>query len=210
VWDYVALGSVNCGNTYPELYAAHNEADLGVRVVLHNRCRLLKSPGELVQVYRSSEAMQAEISEAEVVTLWPGGEDDFTALTSKSVDCEPEVEAFEEELDAVIVEIPALRENGDTIVRLRDHYLWVNSLTKRGVLDEKKDCHEAINELIHEVGSRHGICVAGVSEAFNGPSGLEDPGEKGYLGYDGYRVSPDGDAVLAELLRELGYEPTVP
>jgi hypothetical protein len=145
-----------------------------------------------------------------VVTLWPGGEDDFTALTSRYVDCEPEVEAFEEELDAVVAEVLALSEDGDTIVRPLDHYLCVKPLEKAGLLDEKRPCHEAINELIHDVGVRHGIPVAPVADAFNGQYGLEDPREKGYLGHDGYRVSDEGDALVADLLRDLGYEPTVP
>jgi hypothetical protein len=111
-----------------------------------------------------------------VVTLWPGGEDDFIPLTSKPVDCAPDVEAFGEGLDAVIVEILALSEDGDTIVRLLDHCLWVKPLEKAGLFGEKRVCLEAINEVMHVVGSRHGILVATVAEAFNGPSGLENPG----------------------------------
>jgi hypothetical protein len=53
VWDYVVLGSVNYNEMYADSYGAHIVADPGVRVVLHNRRRLLRSPGELVQLLRS-------------------------------------------------------------------------------------------------------------------------------------------------------------
>lgn len=210
VWDYVALGSVNFNKEYPDLYAAHIEVDLGVKVVQQNRRRLLQSPGDLLQFLRDSEVLREEISEAEVVTVWPGSEDMFTALTSGYVDCAPLIEPFERALDALIAEILALREDEDIIVRLLDHYIWVNRLKEAGRLDEKKVCHEAINKAIHDVGARHGVPVAPVAEAFNGPTGTEDPGDKGYLGYDGWRLSEEGDGVVADLLRELGYESIVP
>ena len=43
--------------------------------------------------------------------------------------------------------------------------------------------------------------------AFNGPDGDEDPHDKGYIAADGLHANDTGYAVLAGLLRDLGYQP---
>ncbi|RPI58044.1 MAG: hypothetical protein EHM56_02765 [Chloroflexi bacterium] len=52
--------------------------------------------------------------------------------------------------------------------------------------------------------------VALVFEAFNGPSHDEDPRDKGYIGRDGIHTGPLGRQLIADLLHELGYEPSPP
>lgn len=44
---------------------------------------------------------------------------------------------------------------------------------------------------------------------FNGPDKNENPGEKGYL-RDGIHTNPSDDVVIADLLRDIGYDPVVP
>jgi len=45
--------------------------------------------------------------------------------------------------------------------------------------------------------------------SFDGPDKNENPGEKGYL-RDGIHTNPSDDAVIADLLRDIGYDPVVP
>jgi len=53
------------------------------------------------------------------------------------------------------------------------------------------------------------VC-AKVHEAFNGPAGDEDPAGKGLLAFDGFHANKAGHALMAELLRDLGYVPLLP
>jgi lysophospholipase L1-like esterase len=46
--------------------------------------------------------------------------------------------------------------------------------------------------------------------ALNGAHGDEDPEEKGYLSADGVHTNAVGAAVIADVHRELGYEPVFP
>jgi hypothetical protein len=49
-----------------------------------------------------------------------------------------------------------------------------------------------------------------VDLAFNGPDLDEDPSDKGYLYGGGQHPNQEGIALMAELIRELGYEPLAP
>jgi len=82
-------------------------------------------------------------------------------------------------------------------------------LQELGILEQKKSCLLAYNGAIHQVAARYQIPVAAVHHAFNGPRGQEDPADLGYFRND-VRMSPAGDAVVAGLLRDLGYQPRVP
>lgn len=206
----MALGSVNYIRPYPDLYAAHIKEDLGITVNVQDHRILLSLTGNLVEMLQADEALQAAVRGAEVIIVWAGGEDIFQALDRGDVDCEPVIDAYGEDLNALMAEILALRDDEKTIIRLLNHYIWVKRLKQFDMFEEKGACLEAVNQQIHQVGSQYGIPVAPVWETFNGPTGQEDPGEKGYLGPDGYRLSPEGDAMVAELLRELGYDFTNP
>ena len=64
------------------------------------------------------------------------------------------------------------------------------------------------NEQIIQSADEHNIPVARVDIAFNGTAGDEFPEDKGYL--LGRVMSPQGADAIADLLRDLGYEPTIP
>ncbi len=63
------------------------------------------------------------------------------------------------------------------------------------------------NDCIVRAGRRYGIPTARVFRAFDGPSGDEDPAERGYLAADGRHPSEKGKVLIAEELRKLGYRP---
>lgn len=210
VWDYVALGSMAASSTFPDLYAAYIEADLGVKVKVQNLGSRSETDGTLLWKLQKDEIVRAKVSEAEVVTVWTAAKDVFYGLTWPLLDCEPKVEALRETLGPIIAEILALRAGQRTIVRLLEYYNWVGLLRQKGLLEKKLPCFEALNELVHQVGSQYGVAVAPVAEAFNGPEGDHDPGEYGYIDDLGFFLSPEGDAAVADLLREVGYKFTIP
>jgi lysophospholipase L1-like esterase len=58
------------------------------------------------------------------------------------------------------------------------------------------------------VAAEFDVPVAPVFDTFNGPNHDEDPRDKGYISVDGAHPSGEGAKAIAELLRDLGYEPT--
>jgi lysophospholipase L1-like esterase len=67
----------------------------------------------------------------------------------------------------------------------------------------------AHNEYLVQAASVHDIPVVRVDLAFNGPNLDEDPSDKDLLS-DGIHPNAEGIALIADLFRELGYEPLAP
>jgi lysophospholipase L1-like esterase len=63
------------------------------------------------------------------------------------------------------------------------------------------------SQQIVEIATRYDIPVARVYRDFNGPNGDENPADKGYIAADGMHNNGAGALRIAEILRELGYEP---
>jgi lysophospholipase L1-like esterase len=120
-------------------------------------------------------------------------------------------DAYRADLGAVYEEIINLRGDEPVIIRAFDAY---NPLYKvyreQGVYDECLGCWENYNQAIHQAAAAHNVPVARVFDAFNGPDHDEDPRVKGYIREDGVHTTAEGRQVMAALLREVGYEPTLP
>ena len=123
-------------------------------------------------------------------------------------DCPNEV--YKSLLEEIVEEIISLRGDNSTIVRMFEHYNFPG-VNERSLVhfEAKNRCTKVYNEIVHSVGDKYGIPVVSLYEAFNGRDGNENPGEKGYL-RDGIHTNPAGDAVIADLLRDLGYDPVHP
>jgi lysophospholipase L1-like esterase len=157
-WDYVALGDswaagygVVGGRSYVVYYAAHIEADLGVKVTLHNWGRSGLSSGGLLAMLRNNQELRNAISEAEVVTFEIGGNDMIVPLQvyrfgscggADNLDCCRErLTSFRANFDAIIAEILSLRSTTDTIIRTMDYgYPWVNRDKELGIYEDLKPC----------------------------------------------------------------------
>ncbi len=210
-WDYVALGdSRTSGADWPDLYAAHIESDLGVQVTVHDRASAYQTSQALLTSLRENHSLREIVGQARIVTIWTGGFIAKDALTQGAIACEPTVEPFAHDLDDIIAEILSLRGTEETIIRLLEFYQFrVTVLQELGIFEEKKSCLLAYNGAIHQVAARYQIPVAAVHQAFNGPRGQDDPADLDHFRND-VRMSPAGDAVVAGLLRDLGYQPRLP
>jgi len=222
-WDYVALGdSMVAGHSYADYYAVHIEADLGVKVTLHNWGIGGQSSAQLLEMLRNNQKLRNAISEAEVVTFVIGVNDIVPGLRryKYGVDCggadnqdciREALTSFRANYDAIIAEILSLQSTTDTIIRIMDYYFPAVNETKRfGIYEDIKPHWEALNEHIVQAASEHNIPVARVYVALNGPNGDEDPASKGYIKVDGAHLNDAGHRLVAELHRELGYEPLGP
>jgi len=205
-WDYVVLGDSRTWG-FPDYYAAHIEADLGVKVTVHYWSRDGQMSGSLLLLLRNNQELRSDISEAEVVTFFGnagrgycGGIDTEDCFGQTLTD-------FRANLDAIIAEILSLRSTSDTIIRTMD---WFHPCVKEnkedGIFEECKRCIEALNEQIVQAASEHNIPVVRTHPVFNGPDGDEDAREKGYVQADGLHHNEAGRVLIADLHRELGYE----
>ena len=69
---------------------------------------------------------------------------------------------------------------------------------------------DAVNDYIKGTSAAAGVLVAPVYESFNGPAGDEDAATKGLLSFDEFHPNEAGHALMALLLKELGYAAIVP
>jgi hypothetical protein len=220
-WDYVALGdSMTFGLV--DKYADHIEADLGVEVTVHFWCRGSQGSDLLLRALRSDEELRSDIRQAEVVTFMVSTQHLRSPIHAYGAgtcggpdnqDCLQEALAlYKADTDAIMAEILSLRSTSDTIIRAMTYHNWlINDWKELGYFDDLNPYWVACNEYLVHAASEHHIPVARVDLAFNGPNGDEDPSDKGYLGPDKQHPNQEqGFALMAELFRELGYEPLAP
>jgi len=67
-----------------------------------------------------------------------------------------------------------------------------------------------INAYIFSTSMAHGVLVAPVYDAFNGPLHDQDPGAAGLLAFDDFHPNAAGHALIAKKLRALGYFTVTP
>jgi hypothetical protein len=179
------------------------EDDLGIKVTVHYKSEGGQDSDALLDNLREDDKLRALVREAEVVAVWTGGMRAKSAYTSKGMSCDRLLEAMDRDLGAIVAEILALRGTNDTIIHLvEDYHFQVERQKELGFFEDKKACIEEVNAITHQVAAEYGILVVPVYTAFNGPDGDQDP--EGYL-EDGIHTNATGDAIIADLLRELGY-----
>jgi lysophospholipase L1-like esterase len=130
------------------------------------------------------------------------------------------VSSFKANWDGIISDLFALRRGRPTVFRTMTIYNpFVNddknsdSWNSDGGLTDfqvLKSYLDQVNDYIKTTSAAVGVLVAPVYEAFNGPSGDEDPVVKGLISFDGYHANRSGHALMAALLRQLGYAAIVP
>jgi lysophospholipase L1-like esterase len=160
-----------------------------------------------------AEELRDDIINAEVITIGIGFADmrDVIQLygaggSNQRQRINEKLKTFRETYDAILSEILSLNNSTDTIIRVMDFYCpYVQSHKDSGIYEDTKHHWMEFNKIITEVAEKHGIPVAKVFHAINGPHGDSDPNEKGYLS-DEIHLSDEGYQVVAKLFRELGYE----
>ncbi len=218
-WTYVALGDSEatcCGiHTYPEYFAEFIEQDLNVKVNLINLGVGGMSSAELLSSLGTKD-FQDRISEAQVVTFVITANDLqaclIFAMEAQVMECaENNLVTAGENFTAIIEEILTLTSTESTIIRSQtyDNPL-VNMWKEQGLFNGLKPLFDRMNQQIIDIATQYGIPVADVYHDLNGPNGNQDPGEKGYISSDGSHNNDAGSHRIAELIRELGYEPLAP
>jgi lysophospholipase L1-like esterase len=228
-WDLV-LFSDSSGWGVADRYAAHIEEDLDVTVNVRDLAADSLGAGSVLAAlrgeggpYPSSVDVADLVREAEVVVVFgnplesisesrPGDWNCVSRTAPYVRDCAAETfDAYRADLGAIYEEILNLRGDDPVLIRAFDAYSPLYSVYReQGVYDECLGCWENYNQAIHQAAMAHNVPVAYVFDAFNGPDHDEDPRDKGYIRDDGVHTTAAGRQVIAGLLRELGYEPTLP
>lgn len=207
-WDYVALGDslavgVGARRGYVDRYAEHLRKDTGARVRVVNLGISGQTSPQLLYALRNDPSMRRAIGRAEVVTFNIGINDLGQAgRTYENGTCggaanerclRAAVSAVEGNWDATIEEILSLRSTKETIIRTAG-------------LGYTPRVDGIFEPYLAEV-NRH----IAASAANNGIPYVEEVrlGEDS-MSPDGVHPNDEGYRMIAERLRELGYEPLSP
>ncbi len=203
-WDYVALGDslavgVGAQRGYVTRYAAYIAADTGAQIDLVNLGRNGQTSSQLLQTLRNDPAMRQALGKAEVITfnigindLGHAGEayENGTCGGSDSQEClRAAVEAFKVNWDAIITELISLRATEDAVIRTAGigYTPRVDKIFEPYV--DEVNRHIATTVAIHDI-----------------PYAQPYLDEK-YMSSDGVHPNDQGYEVMADQLRELGYDP---
>jgi hypothetical protein len=220
-WDVVFLGHSFVAHV-AEPYAEHVAEANDVEVVLHNEWRPNLSVMSLSEVLADDLETFGWVDlvrDAEVVVyhanpygLIPDGQVEHCGTGGgaiKESDCDGEWDEYREALERIAVDIKRLRDGQPTIIRTIQIYSpGVGKWEEAGVYDECMACDTYARDAEKAAADAQGVLIASAWDEFNGPDHTEDPTEKGYIAGDGYHPSAEGAQVMADLLHELGYEPT--
>jgi hypothetical protein len=212
VWDLVVLGDSESWGM-GEHYARFIEEDLGVKVRLHDMWRGGLTTSQLLSDLRTFDIVRKAVAGAEVVTAIANPADfigwKIVGDSAGSYDCsEKAMAGYRADLEAIFAEVLALRQGRPTALRTMDFYTPTYSLWKKdGTYEEYRRCWIAQSEAIHQAAATHGIPVAEVYAAFNGPGFDQDPRDAGLIGTDGEHPSEAGRAAVAQAFRATGYAP---
>ena len=228
-WDLVWISDSSGWDVAP-IYAKMIEEDTGIKVNVIDNWMGGLSAGYVYTVLKGEptpnatlEHLGEEIKEAEVVVFYANPEEsweegnpaDWMCVSSLAPNyvnnCEMETfNTYIEHLESIYQIIFELREGQPTIVRAFDAYNpLIARFHEQGVYDDCKACWGNYNAAIHQAAASYNVPVAAVAEAWNGANWDEDPNDKGYT-KDGVPPNEEGATVIAQALRDLGYDPVIP
>lgn len=217
--DYVALGdSIAAGagssTSYVDEFAEHLETARDRDVTVTNLARSGWTSEDLLAALRSDPAVRKAVAGADLLTWNVGGNDllevlaDLDTRTGELGDLEPvrtAVERLKTRWDAIVAELVELRRDDTVVLRTMDVYHpFVAEHREVGVFDTLAPFLDEVNDHLGATAGQHGIRVAEVHQAFNGPEGTTDPDSEGLLAPDGLHPSGDGQRLIAELLSGQG------
>jgi len=183
---------------------------LGVHVHLNNRGIPAEESEQLLERLQGHLQLKNWIKEAEFVTILTMNRSGYSTFIGIDFykGC-PSAE-YEIILEDIIEEILALHGGNPLIVRLIEQYKFPGTTSyAMDYYSDRGACFEQYNHSTHAFAEKYNLIVAPLFEAFSGPTEADIPDEKWYLD-DGQHLSSEGDIVIADRIRDLGYEPLIP
>jgi hypothetical protein len=232
-WDLLFV-SDSSGWNVADIYGEMIAEDMGVTVNVLDQWkgglpakRLLNSlRGELGDDYDyDMQKMRETVAQAEVIVVYGNPEGSVMSDNPWDFNCGQgfsecyvnncSMESFQlyiDHLKEIYSLIFELRKGKPTLIRTFDAYNpnLITQCAENGTVDVCLQCWENYNQAIHTAADEMGIPVANVFDAWNGPDHREDPTLKGYTQPDGEHPNETGARVIAQTLRDLGYDPITP
>jgi len=225
-WDMVVLGdSLLAGDmsTLPEAYAAYIEEDLGVEVEIQNLAVGGETTGSLLANVSKYPWYREPLQEAEIVLISVGG-GDLPRMAKRffggecggtdNQDClREQLEDSKANWDALLAEVVLLADPRETLIRpiipgILEYYARVYK-NQTDDIEVYNSYVIALYEHIARSCAEWDIPALDLYALYDGPNA--DPSLPQIAGTgDGVHVSDKGDAVIAGLLRKLGYDPVNP
>lgn len=222
---YAAFGdSVGVGFFSLKGYVSHFRDYLSARSGENIELRNLSQPGwtstDLRNALQTNQQYRQAVSQASVVTWNIGGNDlryarrQYQQGTCGGGDNQAclrqAVERLKANWSAIISEVLSLSQGQPKLIRTMDIYNpYVEEDSERdswardGGLNDYavlKPYVDDANRYIAHVTTGNGLAYAPVYRTFNGPSGNEDPDDKGYISFDDFHPDGDGHRVIGQLL----------
>ena len=228
-WDLVWI-SDSSGWGVAEVYASMIEEDTGKKVNVMDNWMGGLSAGDVYNALKGEPTpsftlskLAEQIEEAEIVVFYAnpaeswdeGNPADWVCVSTFSTNyvnnCDMETfDTYIQHLEGIYQIIFELRDGQPTIVRAYDAYNpLIARFHEQGVYEDCKACWANYNAAIHQAAARYNVPVAAVSEAWNGPNWDQDPEAMGFT-KDGEHPNEVGATIIAQTLRELGYDPVSP
>lgn len=221
-WDMVVLGDsllAEDWGTLPEAYAARIEEDLGIEVEIQNWAVGGETTRSLLFNVQRYPWCRDPLQEAEVILISAGG-GDLPRMEKRffggecggadNQDClRQQLEESEENWDALLTEITSLADPRETLIRpiipgVLEYFARVYKSQPEDV-EVYNSYVVALYEHMAQSSAERGIPVLDLYAMHDGPNA--DPSLPEIAGTgDGVHVSNEGDAVIADLLRDLGYD----
>lgn len=215
-------------NIYGEFIAQ----DLGMKVNVLDKWKGGLAAGRLLNALRGEttdeydlDRMRDYVQDAEIIVIYGNPEQSVSDDNPWDWNCGQdfsecyvtacEMDTFEKyiaDLKEIYSIIFSLRKGKPTIIRAIDAYnpKLIRQCKPDGAYTECLLCWENYNRAIHMAADEMGVPVANVFDAWNGPDHTEDPNDKGFTQADKIHPNEAGATVIAELLRDFGYEAVIP
>jgi lysophospholipase L1-like esterase len=227
VWQLVVIGDSSLWGL-GEAYARQIERDMGVKVELYDCTVSTLSAVEVLGALDTGKSrdlmlknLPPYLEQAEVVVMFANPNDSPNPQANTDIDkcfrnlpvdsCPPQAfDIYTTDMQAIWEKILELRQGQPTILRAVDFYTpFVEPWQESGAFDSCTACWETFSQATHQAAEANGIPFLSRFDAFSGPAHDEDPRAKGLIDADGVHPSPQAAELTAQLLGEMGYEPTL-
>jgi hypothetical protein len=227
-WQLVIIGDSSLWGL-GEALAEQIEKDQGVKVIVYDVSLGGLSAGRVLKVLEGGKdpnlklkELRKYLAEAEMVVMWTNPNDSSDPNFPFEVDgcfsyrapgeySTKGLEKFTVDLQSIWVKILELRQGQPVILRAMDLYNpLVAPWQQAGVFEECTECWEIMSASARQAAEASGIPFLSRLDAFNGSEHNEDPSAKGLIAEDGEHPSLLASQLTAQLLAEMGYEPTIP
>jgi hypothetical protein len=228
-WDLVWISDSSGWDVAP-IYASMIEEDTGIKVNVIDNWMGGLSAGYVYTVLKGEptpnatlEHLGEQIKDAEVIVFYANPDESWeegnpadwmcTSSTTPNYVNNCDMETFDpyiQHLEEIYQMIFELRNGQPTIVRAFDAYNpLIARFKEQGAYEDCKACWANYNAAIHQAAASYNVPIAAVAEAWNGPNWDQDPKANGYT-KDGIHPNEVGATVIAQALRDLGYDPVTP